>query len=75
VEVIPGSLIEVLILDTQNVLEITNHYAKDIGLVRSEADISYSLEDFSQIGITLPIAGSLNATSVQELDTYVVAEE
>jgi hypothetical protein len=75
VEVIPGNFIEVLILDTQNVLEISNHYAKDIGLVQSEADISYHLEDFSSIGITLPVAGSLNATSLQTLDTYVVAEE
>jgi len=75
VEVIPGSFIEVLILDTQNVLEISNHFAKDIGLVSSDADISYNLEDFSQIGITLPIAGSLNANSLQALDTYFVAEE
>ncbi len=75
VEVIPGNFVDVLILDTQDVLNIKNHYAKDIGLVRSEADISYSLEDFSQIGITLPVAGSLNATSVQALDTHIVAEE
>jgi len=74
IEVIPGSLIEVLILDTQDVLDITNYYAEDIGLVRSEADISYVLEDFSQIGITLPIAGSLNASSVQILSTYSVEE-
>ncbi|MBT8304982.1 MAG: hypothetical protein KJP09_10970 [Bacteroidia bacterium] len=74
IEVIPGSIIEVLILDTQDVLDITNYYAEDIGLVRSEADISYVLEDFSQIGITLPIAGSLNASSLQELGTYSVEE-
>jgi len=74
VEVIPGSVIEVLILDTQNVLEITNYFVEDIGLVRSEADISYVLEDFSQIGITLPIAGSLNASSLQVLDSYSVGE-
>ncbi len=75
VEVIPGSFVDVLILDTQNILEITNHYVKDIGLVRSEASISYQLEDFSQIGITLPLAGSLHATSIQALDTHTVAEE
>ena len=75
IEVIPGNFVDVLIMDTQNILEITNHYAKNVGLVRSEASISYSLEDFSQIGITLPLAGSLNATSVQALDTYSAAEE
>jgi len=75
VEVIPGNFVDVLILDTQNVLDIKNHYAKDIGLVRSEALISYHLEDFSQIGITLPLAGSLNATSVEALDTHDVIEE
>lgn len=75
VEVIPGNFVDVLILDTQDVLNIKNHYVKDIGLVRSEAAISYSLEDFSQIGITLPLAGSLNATSVQALNTHIVAEE
>ncbi len=75
IEVIPGNFVDVLILDTQNVLDIKNHYVKDIGLVRSEAIISYNLEDFSQIGITLPLAGSLNASSIQALDTYEVAEE
>jgi len=75
VEVIPGNFVEVLILDTQTVLDIKNHYAKDIGLVSSEALISYHLEDFSQIGITLPLAGSLNATSAQTMDNYDVAEE
>lgn len=75
IEVIPGNFVDVLILDTQDVLVIKNHYVKDIGLVRSEAIISYNLEDFSQIGITLPLAGSLNASSVQALDTYDVAEE
>lgn len=74
IEIIPGSEIEVTILDTQNVLEIDNYYAENIGLVRSEADISYQLEDFSQVGITLPFE-NIEATSIQELDTYEVAPE
>lgn len=75
VEIIPDSFVDITILDTQNVLKIDNFYAENIGLVRSEADISYQLEDFSQVGIVLPFTTNLEATSLQELTRYDVAEE
>jgi len=70
-----GNPVTVTILANQNVLHIDNYYAENIGLVRSEANIMYLLEDFSSIGITLPFPSELNATSIQELDTYMVADE
>jgi len=70
-----GNPVTVTVLADQNVLHIDNYYAENIGLVRSEANIMYQLEDFSTIGITLPFPDELNANSIQELDTYMVADE
>ncbi len=68
------------ILDPQDVLIITNYFAKDIGLVRSEADSDFNVSAtaiaaLEAAGVDLdgiPTSGS--STNIQEMTDFSVAE-
>jgi len=67
-----GTIIDIPILLPQNVIVATNSYAQNVGLVFSDLNFSYQLEDFSGLGFTIPIPAMLNTTSIQELDTFSI---
>ena len=75
-----GSPTPINILDPQDVLSITNYFAKDIGLVRSEADSDFNVSDIAITALELadvdldgiPTSGS--STNIQELTDFSVAE-
>jgi hypothetical protein len=68
---VAGFTIPVVILNPQDVLVSTQYYANNIGMVYSNTNISYELQDFSQYGITLPIPQSGSQTQNENLDTYL----
>jgi len=61
--------IPVTILAPQNIYNVTNHYAQDIGLVASWVDFQYELED---LGFDLPFPDSLVSTTDQVLSSFDV---
>ncbi len=60
--------------ESQDVVTITNYYAKDIGLIDSNVLVAYSLIDLSQAGIDLPIPQEDSQTGTQKIDTYFIAQ-
>jgi len=69
-----GTIIEVPILVSQDVITSTNFYAEDIGLVYSEVVLNYQLEDLSGIGIEFPFPTESNQTSTQTLDVFLAVD-
>jgi len=61
--------IPVTIMAPQDVYNVTNHYAQDIGLVASWVDFQYELED---LGVDLPFPQSLVSTTDQVLSAFDV---
>lgn len=56
------------ILQDQQVTSITNYYAKDIGLIKSEVSTEIIFEDIpEQLGIVIP---DVDFNSIQELESY-----
>jgi len=78
IEVIPGFPIELPILDAQDVMSIDSYIAKEIGLVRSETQINFMLNEqtlatLEQAGIDLGgIPSSASTTNIQELTSYTI---
>lgn len=68
------------IVDSQEVLSIFSHYAKDIGLIQAEANISFSLNAtilalLQQSGMDLStLPTSLSATNTQILTDFNITE-
>lgn len=71
-EVTIGIPIVVTILDTQDILTINNFYANNIGLVDSDTTFTYSLEDLSTFGITLPFPDTATIITAQEITAYTI---
>jgi len=67
-----GVPIVVTILDTQDILTINNFYADNIGLVDSDTVFTYTLEDLSGFGITLPFPDTATVTTAQEITAYTI---
>lgn len=67
-----GQTITFDLLKPQNVLTIENTYANGVGLVESDSEISYQLEDFSSLGVEFPFPSTVSIISRQELDIAVV---
>lgn len=72
-EVAPGIVIPINILASQDILEVTNYYANEIGLIDSETIIEYQLQDLSDFGIELPFPSEDSRTATQVIDTYNIA--
>lgn len=62
----------ITLLRPQDVIVIDNYWARDIGLIKSDNQLDYELEDFSAFGINLPIPQAANILSVQTLTNSVI---
>ncbi|WP_411767644.1 hypothetical protein [Winogradskyella sp. A3E31] len=67
----------VTIIESQDVLVIKNYFAEDIGLIKSEANQTYTLDaNFVSIldllGLTLDFPTTLSVSNTQDIDSYVV---
>jgi hypothetical protein len=65
------------IINSQDVLTIKNYFVEDIGLIKSEANQSYTLDsNFVSIlvllDVTLDFPTTLSVSNVQEIDSYVL---
>lgn len=59
------------VLQKQKITSITNYYAKDIGLVKSEVNTKIIFEDIpEQLGIEIP---DVDFNSSQEIETYLLS--
>ena len=72
-----GVLVDQPLLEPQNVITITNYYAKDVGLIKSEANLSYSLNEglinlLRLAGVTIDFEtnGAINTT--QQITSYSI---
>jgi len=72
VEIIPGTVIMIPILQAQDVVVTTNYFADQIGLIYSDTLIEYVLEDLSGLGIDLPIPPEDSRVTTQDIDTYFI---
>ncbi len=71
--VFEGVPFPITVLDTQDVLVSTLYYASGVGVVTTNTNIQYQLQDFSALGITLPIPQSDSQSMQEVLDTFQVA--
>ena len=69
---VAGVTVPVTLLNTQDLYTITNYYAENLGLIDSDATFTYTLEDFSGFGITLPIPETANVETTQSVTNYSV---
>ncbi len=69
---IGGIVIPFPILLSQDVLVITNYYVKDTGLVFSDVQFEYMLEDLSGTGIDPGIPTEGSSTSAQTIDSFFI---
>ncbi|OUR92694.1 hypothetical protein A9Q87_06555 [Flavobacteriales bacterium 34_180_T64] len=72
VEITPNINITVPILTSQDVLDVTNYYAANVGLIYSEVLIDYELEDLSSAGVVLPFPSESTTTATQSIDTFEI---
>jgi hypothetical protein len=72
IELIPGTIIEIPILQPQDVITSTNYFADGIGVIFCDTQIEYQLEDLSALGIELPIPTEGSSIATQSLDTYQI---
>jgi len=73
-EVIPGIFVPIELLAPQDVLVITNYYAANVGLIKSDNIFSYELGDISSLPITLPIDPTGSSTTIQEITSYTIID-
>lgn len=69
---IGGFPITVTVLSPQDVVTSTQYYAKGIGMVHTNTNITYQLQEFP--GVTFPFPSSGSQTQQEFLDTYVAEE-
>ena len=68
-----GTILDLPILQSQDVIRTTNYFADGIGMIYSDTQVEYELEDLSileTLGITLPFPSEDSSNSSQNLDTY-----
>jgi hypothetical protein len=70
-----GTPVTIPILMSQDVINATNYYASDIGLVYSDVLFEYQLEDLSQFNIELPFPESATINSTQSITDWNVTLE
>lgn len=77
---VAGFSVDINILEPQDVISITNYFAKDIGLVRSQANTNFTISStaitaLEAAGIDLDgIPTSASITNIQELTDYNIME-
>jgi len=70
VELIPGTTVTIPVLASQDIVVVTNQFAENIGLINSETNIQYELEDLGVIGDELPFPSEDTQTANQVIDNY-----
>ena len=60
------------ILESQDAIQMTNYYANNIGLIKSETFINYDFEELNLPNI--PSIPDFSIEETQEIETYIVAE-
>jgi len=50
-----NTVVDIAILNAQDVIISRNYYAEGVGMIYSKTDINYQLQNFSGVGINLPI--------------------
>ena len=65
-----GITLDIPVLSSQDVIITTNYYAENIGLIFSEFQFQYQLEDLGNLGVDVPFPNEINTTSTQTLDIY-----
>lgn len=68
----PFGEISVPVMTEQEVVSATNYYANHVGMVESDVNIAYELEDLTEYGF--PNIPPADIQSTQEIESYVVAE-
>lgn len=69
---IAGFTQDVPILQPADAIVVDNYWSKDVGLIKSDYELNYSLEDFSSLGVSLPVPQSANIQSEQTLTGYTI---
>ena len=74
-----GSPANFTILDLQDVVSIDNYFVENVGLIKSESDITYELNAttlalLQAINVTINVPTALDVENDQELNSYQVAE-
>jgi hypothetical protein len=59
-------------MEAQDVIVVDNFWAKDVGLIQSDNQLEYELEDFSSFGLTLPFPQAASLLSVQTLTGFTL---
>jgi ABC-type lipoprotein export system ATPase subunit len=69
--VIPGTTIPItlVLLSQQDVITSTQYYAKNIGMVYADTNLSYQLNSLPNVDLPIPTSGSQNVK--EYLDTYL----
>ncbi|WP_438961350.1 type IV pilin protein [Nonlabens sp.] len=62
----------ITLLQAQDVIVVDNYWAQDIGLIKSDNQLDYELEDFSALGVNLPVPQSASVLTTQDLTAYNV---
>ncbi len=65
-----GIQIPYTVLQPQDVIVMTNSYANEVGLIKSDVEFSYQMDEIQ--GVTLPFPSSSSETMVQEITNYEV---
>jgi len=72
IEILPGVILPVPILSTQEVMIVNNFFGTNAGLISSEALTQYELEDLSGTGIDLPFPAEASSMTTQSIDQLVI---
>ncbi|EAS19192.1 chorismate synthase [Nonlabens mediterrranea] len=62
----------ITLLAAQDVMVVDNYWAQDVGLVKSDNQLDYMLEDFSALPVSLPVPQSASVLTTQDLTLYTV---
>ncbi|WP_124981462.1 chorismate synthase [Nonlabens xiamenensis] len=67
-----GFTTNVNLLNPQDIITIDNYWARDTGLIKSDNQLDYELEDFSAFGLALPVPQSGDVLTVQSLTAFML---
>jgi hypothetical protein len=65
-------IVPITLLSAQDVIVIDNYWSKDIGLIKSDSQLDYTLEDLSLLGAVLPVPQSASILTEQDLTAYTL---
>lgn len=72
VAMISGIEVPYVVMDAQDVVVSTQYYAENIGVVKVETALNYTINDNALFTVELPIPASVSASQEEVLDVYMV---